>query len=173
MAQSHPNSSFFVWRSNGKGIFKLCAKQCGGVKILFPGSVEEGAGKNYLCLFFWSGCSYRRNASLVLGNTSVGKVFFWLQYGMWGRFSSDFNMVVSHSLSPTANVHCICEEFKVYLPQCAAHDQLHAENADGDVCPGHTHLLPACLHLYPPACHSPAQCNDHKEEGECLPVWEE
>lgn len=80
---------------------------------------------------------------------------------------------VSHSLSPTANVHCICEEFKVYLSQCAAHDQLHAAHAGRDVCPGHTHLLPACLHLHPPACHSSAQCNDHKEEGGCLPVWKE
>lgn len=44
-------------------------------------------------------------------------------------------------------------------------DQLHAADADGDVLAGHTGLLPARLHLHPPAGHPPEERHDHEEEG--------
>lgn len=82
-------------------------------------------------------------------------------------------MVILCPLSCTANVHRICEEFQIHLSQCPAHDQFHAAHTDRDVCCGHTHLLPACLHLHPSACHPLAQCDDDKEEGRYPSAWKE
>lgn len=64
-----------------------------------------------------------------------------------------------------ANVHFLRAKLQVHISQRAAHDQLHAENPNGDVRPGHTGLLSARLHLHPTAGHPPQKRHDHEEEG--------
>lgn len=130
-------------------------------------SPEEGAG--WIIIFAYSfEVTYRVKGILHpwFGRAWVGNVSerIFLFCSVW------LYLVL---FSCTANVHRICEEFQIHLSKCPAHDQLHAAHTDRDVCPGHTYVLPACLHLYPSACHSLAQCNDNKEEGRYPSVWKE
>lgn len=159
MVQSHPT------------VLSSCREAMAGaspssvLNRLFPVSPGEGAGWIIIFAYFFEvTCLIKGTLCPWFGQAWVGKVsgriflfcFMWLC-----------------PLSCTANVHSVCEEFQIHFSQCPAHDQLHAAHTDRDVCPGHPHLLPACLHLYPSACHSLAQCNDSKEEGRYQSVWKE
>ena len=70
--------------------------------------------------------------------------------------------LLNFSPSPhAANVHGLCEEYKVHITQYVTNDHLHAEVTDRDVCPKYTNHISACLCLHTTVGYSLEECHHY------------